>query len=216
MTRLVNKINGFTLIEILVVIGILAAIGLMVVDIMSKSFKSNDKTKLISNLKQNGQSALNIIDRTIRQSDSVLCTAASTGEIILLKPKNKPIDGSYIRFRFVVKDALKNGKITQDFPNIADPSITAQVQALCDPAQVSSNLNKEQDLTDTDLKNGVAIFSGSFENSSASGYKDIVAVKFSLVPAINAGSGFENKICVNKQTNNDCTVDFQTTIQLRQ
>ena len=59
-------INGFTLIEILIVLGILAIIVVVGSNMFFTILKSSSKTKVLTEVKQNGNYALNVMARMIR------------------------------------------------------------------------------------------------------------------------------------------------------
>jgi prepilin-type N-terminal cleavage/methylation domain-containing protein len=58
--------GGFTLIEILVALGILAIIVVIVSNMFFTILKSSSKTKVLTEVKQNGNYALNVMARMIR------------------------------------------------------------------------------------------------------------------------------------------------------
>lgn len=67
MRRKQNK-RGFTLIEVTIVIGIFAVIGIIIVGILNSSLRGNTKTKLTSDLAQNGNYALTLISNLLLNS----------------------------------------------------------------------------------------------------------------------------------------------------
>ena len=91
--------KGFTLIEILVVIGLLGIIVAVGSNMFFTTLKSSTKSKILTVVKQNGDYALTIMERLIRDSekvivnsDGVLCEAGMN------KLKVKRLDGSEIEF----------------------------------------------------------------------------------------------------------------------
>lgn len=193
------KLNniGFTLIEVLVAMFIIGVIGVVLADLLTKTFKNSADIQLTSNLKQNGQTALNITDQTIRNSDSIVCIgaypdASSANKTILVKK-----DNNFKRFIMVIPVGESNGYLTQDSPVIADPTDQALLIAACNPSTVGGT-----PLTNTDPVRGVSLQSGSFLSQG----KNAVTIQFTLGPAID--SGISN---IGKSSR----VDFQTTVQLR-
>lgn len=65
------KKNGFTLIEMLVVITMVAVIGTLVVTILAMTLRGSRKADLVSNIKQNGNAAISQIVRQIRYAKSL-------------------------------------------------------------------------------------------------------------------------------------------------
>ena len=91
--------KGFTLIEILVVIGLLGIIVAVGSNMFFTTLKSSTKSKILTVVKQNGDYTLTIMERLIRDSekvivnsDGVLCEAGMN------KLKVKRLDGSEIEF----------------------------------------------------------------------------------------------------------------------
>lgn len=202
--------RGFTLIEALIAVTLFAVIGIVAADLLNRSFQGNNKATLISRLKQNGQSALNIMGEAIRNSDAVICTGAypnsgpppdpayASDTIVIVK------NGVYTRFRFYLQKALsaKNGYIAQDLITLNGQNN----QVLCDPGQLPTTTNQAY-LTDTDTESGVSIKTGGFDYVKKDGVKDLVTIKFSMSQGINAVKGADT------QTSSD--VSFETTINLR-
>lgn len=210
--------SGFTLVEVLVVIAILSIIGLIAVTIFTRTLKGVNKSQIISSLKQNGQSVLENMDKTIRNSDHLVCptTPVATSTLIVEK------DGVYTRFRFVPPrspddqrsqcmnpldtDRSKgtNGCILQDNPLLPAAEIPAHfISVKCDP---TDPMEEYVLITDTDPQSGVSIYSGSFILNRKAGFKDSMNVKFSLMPGLEAPAVVAGQID---------PVSFETTVQLR-
>lgn len=188
-----HTISGFTLVEALVAVTIIGITGLLLTDLLSRTFKGNSKTELISRIKQNGQSALNIMDQTIRYASSIVCVSTSTdanpSRILVVKSKGN----EYIRFRFIAEvttsGSESNGKINMDYPQPANP---ANPSTLCNSSGLVER-NPVQ-LTDTNLINGVSLKTNSrFTLISNPGSKTGVNIVFYLGPGLKAGAGFENQ-----------------------
>ncbi|MBI2028734.1 MAG: type II secretion system protein [Candidatus Levybacteria bacterium] len=64
------KTEGFTLIELVVVITVLVAIGSIVVGVITFSLRGTNKTNTIENIRQNGNYAISQIGRTIGFAES--------------------------------------------------------------------------------------------------------------------------------------------------
>src|SRR5687767_3480485 len=88
-----KKNRGFTLVELLVVIGVLSIFGVLILNIFTRTLRGSNKSQILSVMKQNGQLSLEIIDKTVRGSDRVICTTSNT--LVVVK------NGSYTRFRFL-------------------------------------------------------------------------------------------------------------------
>lgn len=178
--------KGFTIIEMLVVIALMAIAGTIITGIFISSLKGSEKAKYLAVIKQNGQVVLDVIDKTIRNADNVVCSDLKT--IVIAK------DGKYARFRFVEKTSTQNGSIIKDEPSSFTNTLCLDLM----PGAIF--------LTDTDTKKGVSIdFSNSlFESNKGVGYKTFVTINFVLTPPIEAP--------LNIQIDN---VVFKTAIELR-
>lgn len=76
----INVSDGFTLLETLVAISIAATVGVLITQVFFTTVKSNTKTEILKEVKQNGDFALAIMERMIRNAYSVVstCTAGTT------------------------------------------------------------------------------------------------------------------------------------------
>jgi prepilin-type N-terminal cleavage/methylation domain-containing protein len=184
--------KGFTLVEILVVMAIMAIVGTVLVAIFTNTLRGSNKSQILAVIKQNGQAALDNMDKTILDADSVVCPQADASGPTLVVVKN----GRYTRFSFVT--GIAPGFIQQDSPSPG--------------SNINSFLNTEISsdgsitLTDTNPQSGVSVKSGLFSRNQESGFKDSVTVSFELGPGSAIPEAVANQID---------NVVFQTTIQLR-
>lgn len=209
------KINnrGFTLIEVLLASLIIGVVGFILADILLRSFKVNDKVQLISNIKQNGQNALNIISETIRNSDEIICPESNsiTNKAIVLKKNNQTttgVDTTYTRFRICATAESctgrgTNGYITKDLVTPTDPNDPAALANLCQ--SVPPNAPR---LINDDINSGVSIVDGKFEFLSYDPTNKSVLVELKIAPTVLSRSGYENEI-------DGGFILFQTTVQKR-
>lgn len=222
--------RGFTLIEMLVVIGVLSIFGTLILSIFSKTLQGGNKSKIEGIIKQNGQSVLEQMDKTVRNADNVVCPTASSSQSACtsagcswiasslscqcsssnLVVVNK---GTYTRFRFIAPspspNPTSNGLIEQDNP-IKQPDLagkeetdSAFVTRVCD---LSNPMVNPTILTDTNTQTGVSSENYSFLRDKSAGVRDQVTIKFDLKPAVLAPAAIRGQIN---------TVTFQTTIGLR-
>lgn len=181
--------KGFTLVEILVTMSIVAIAGVILVMIFANTLRGSSKAQILAVIKQNSQSVLGTIDNAIRNADNIVCpevippaTNASGDTLVVVK------NGAYTRFRFI------NNSIEKDSP--AD--FTAST---CTDTSVSPVT-----LTNTDPKTGVSVTNGLFTRDKSSGFKDTITVKFDLNGGVQAPEVISGQID---------PVNIQTTIQLR-
>lgn len=210
--------KGFTLAEVIVAMGITAVVGAILVAVFASTLRGSNKSQILAIMKQNGQVVLEDIDKTIRDSDDLICSATTdpgNNTLVLVKK------GVYTRYRIsrwsdgsgtAPSSCLgtgANGCIVKDMPVKSSSETIAQfINNVCwsgspipyddtDPVQI---------LTDTKTDSGVKIESGYFAISKSSGYKPSVTVNFVLKPGVGLPSGISNQID---------PVSFQTTIECR-
>lgn len=71
--------KGFTLLEILISITIAGAVGVLIAQVFFTTARSNTKTELLKDVKQNGEYAMGIMERMIRSALRVESTCSETG-----------------------------------------------------------------------------------------------------------------------------------------
>lgn len=69
--------HGYTLIEILVSIGILAIAAVLIVQVLFTTMHANTKTQILSDTKQNGSFALDVMSRMVRSAQLVQTSCGS-------------------------------------------------------------------------------------------------------------------------------------------
>jgi len=74
-----NNCRGFTLLEIIVSVGILAGISLVVVQAFITTTRTNTKTEILKEVKQNGDYAIEIMSRMIRNARNIVSSPCSAG-----------------------------------------------------------------------------------------------------------------------------------------
>lgn len=207
--------SGFTLVEMLVVIAILGVFGTLIVVIFTRTLRGGGKTQIIEAIKQNGQSVLEMMDKTTRSANLVVCPPVSNPSGKNLVVKSNEI---YIRYRFVnpspSPNPTTNGLIQQDNPiNSAERNLSRYqinreypdndfINKICG---ANDPMDNPTSLTDTNNQTGVSIDNGVFTREISAGYKDQVTIKFDVKPAVEASQ-------VVGQVD---PVTFQTTVQLR-
>lgn len=184
--------KGFTLVEILVVIGVLTVMGVILTEIFFRSIRGINKAEMISRIKQNGQTSLGIIDKTLRSADGIFCTNADGSAILFSK------NGVYTRYRYNSATPTVNGSLSVDYPTSDD----------CSAAVV--NQSYLTDLGSNDPKTGVSVSqtgtTGVFVRTQTSGVKDIITISFDIGVPIGLPAYLNEQIDPSS---------FQTTVQLR-
>src|SRR3989338_6075070 len=191
--RGVNPGAGFTLVEILVTMAIVAIVGTILVTIFTNTLRGSNKAQILAVIKQNGQAVLENMDKTIRDADNVACLSADGNTLVVVQ------NGLYTRYRFIPSTPTANGFIQQDSPvqpaSGSNSDIKFFKNNVCtDPMGTDASVINT--LTDTNIQTGVSVECPAsdcstnppaiFTRDPSFGYKDQVTVKFNLKPGISA------------------------------
>lgn len=193
--------RGFTLVEILVVMGIIAVVGTMMVAIFIGTLRGSNKAQILAVIKQNGQAVLENMDKTIRAADNIVCLSAGDTLVVV---KN----GVYTRYKFVAPTTSANGFIQQDNPAQPASGNNSDIKLFKDNVctdPMGTDALVVNTLTDINFQTGVSA-SGLFTKSVQPGFKDSLTVSFTLDNGINAPEVIAGQID---------PVEFTTTIGLR-
>ena len=154
--------KGFTLAELLVVIGVVAVMGLIITEVFSRSLRGGNKSQVIATIKQNGQSTLELMDKTIRAADQIVCPVilaqadSPTRDVIAMVR-----DRNYTRFRFIPATASTNGHIVVDYP-VPAPAEAEETFLLNICSNVDHVSSARVPITDTNIKSGASVTSANF------------------------------------------------------
>ena len=74
--------KAFTLIELLVVIAIFLAVSVVAGQTLFSSLRGSDKTTTLDQVRQNGNYAMNVMTKTIRNAKSASCPNATSVKIV--------------------------------------------------------------------------------------------------------------------------------------
>lgn len=198
--------NGFTIVEIIVVIVILAIVGVLVLNIFAQGLRSNNKAQILSSIKKNGQSVMDTMDKTIRGADNLICVGpiGTANTLVIIK------GGKYTRYKFILPTSSANGEIKQDFPEqpTVPPkdNINVFLSTICtDPAGTDS-ISPAVAITDKDTQSGVSVQNVLFTRLPQPGFQDLITVNVTIGPAIGAPQVLSGQID---------PVTFTTTIEIR-
>lgn len=194
--KFLKKQFGFSLIEVVLAIGILSVIGVISSNLLTRTYRTSSDADFLSKLKQNGTVASDILGEAIRMADSVVCYEEQSPS---KKIAVQTLSGKYWLFRFV-EPKLSGTKLTGN-------GYIAKQEDL-DPGNLSQFCSGEPDLsaevpiTDNSNDTGVSISNGSFTKLSGGLGKDTVTIKFDVGPPAN-------------ESGQAAIVNIQTTVQVR-
>lgn len=226
--NLLRNKKGFTLVESVIAISIIGVIGIIMVDILGRTFDNNEKTNLVSNVQQNGQAALSTIDDAIRNSQFV-CLGGTNSSGSIINPNqidpveyHNPIlvvfrDGRYIRYRLISQTSSANGYIVEDYPTTTSQDLNSSYcqQDSTNPPFVPFSASTGQRIVTNNsalsvkrayiklLSNPVTGFSGRGTSNVA------ITILFTIGPSRTALVNTENQIGENNE------IEFKTTTQFR-
>ncbi len=76
-----KKHNGFTLIELLVSVAIISGLGVLLAQAFFTTSRSNTKVERLTDVKQNGEYALAVMERMIRNARTLTASCSSDGSV---------------------------------------------------------------------------------------------------------------------------------------
>lgn len=196
------------MLEVVIAIAMVGMLGVMLSDTLIQTLRVRNKTRVVNQIKQNGQVVMDKIEKILREQDKVVglpCSGGSPAEPRLLLYKKSGGEQIYSLIRFVPKVSTgtrRNGYVAVSyFVNPAAPLI-------CSGADPTTTAPPEELNSKTDFQNGVSVEGGSFTYTPTAGFNDQVTVSFRVEPGIDAGLASEN-------LGPSGGVEFKTAIQLR-
>lgn len=220
-----ERSEGFTLVEMLVVMSVLSIVSVFILNIFTRSLRGSNKSQIIGTIKQNGQSVLENMDKTVRNADNVVCPVITPPDTSITSPNLVVVkNGIYTRYIFTRPiSTTANGLIQQDNPikqPVADSNPPREEtdyefrNRVCSSQDASNNKVNPITLTDTKLNTGISVnciasncdTNPIFRRDRSAGFRDQVTIKFDIGPPVGAPQAVTGQID---------SVSFQTTIQLR-
>lgn len=201
----VSRSSGFTLIELIVVVGLIGILGFIFSDVLSQTLRGQNKVRVINQVKQNGQVALEKISNDIRDADKVICVGKNPNNNVPSGANDTLVvfkKGNFTRYRFYPPNFAKtpaNGYIAVDTFNIGDFGTSTTPDQYC-TLNFQFN-NTSNTLTDSDTFNGVSIdydsnnpIFGLVNPTQSAGFNDIITVTFRGFPGVQSGATYENLV----------------------
>lgn len=88
------KQSGFTLLEIMVSIGIVAIVGVLISQVFFTTTRSNAKAELLKNIKQNGDFSVGLMGQIMRNANTITTACTETGTTTASIALTNPDGGS--------------------------------------------------------------------------------------------------------------------------
>lgn len=218
-----KKETGFTLLEMIIVVALIATLGLIFGNILTQTLRGQSKARLINQVKQNGQVILDRLSNDTRQARKVVCVVDNSSNpsepdtIVLYAPQADMVEsptetipgGNYLRFRFVPPAGNDNGHIIADKFLASDYPESNTPSSLC--AMTTDQFKSVEYITNLGGVSGVSIDRLSapvFKLDQSAGYNDQVTIGFKISQGKKAGAGYEFQV-------KDEGIAYSTTVALR-
>ena len=157
----------------------ISIVGVIIAEIFFNTLKGSNKSSLITKIKQNGQTSLEVMDKAIRNADNVVCISFN-GDVLTIE-----LGGIYTRYS-IQRPPASNSFLAQDHP-ISFDSTT------CDPSTVS--LSKPINITDTtQIKVDIPNYDRLFSRNKSPGFKDVVSISFQIAPGVEVSNSISSQI----------------------
>ncbi len=98
--------RGYTVIELMIVIVLIAIIGVTTVNLLFTSLNSSGKSAGLSVVKQNGDHAIGIIERQTRDAQSVLCPTPPGNVLTIVTQDDETISFQLVGSRIQMDDSV--------------------------------------------------------------------------------------------------------------
>ncbi len=162
--------KGFTLLEMLVSVIILAVVAILIVQVLFTTTHVNQKTKVLSDIKQNGNFTQDIIGRMVRSAQTIETSCVNGATSASVAQITNPDDN------VTTFTCLTDGNVAR----IASVSAGVVVYLTAGNVTVSSSGGATCD--DSSL---------TFSCPPSSGIQDTLTVSFTLVPKGVSGSEYD-------------------------
>jgi prepilin-type N-terminal cleavage/methylation domain-containing protein len=158
--------KGFTLMEIIISVGILAIVATLLSQVLFTTAHVNNKTEILTDIKQDGNFALDVIGRMVRSAKSI--DACNAGTLQITNPDNN-------KTTFKCATGGNAARIASDSGSPNPPYLTGGNVTLSSAGD-----------------NNCILSSLAFSCAPAVGNKNQVTVTFTLGPVGGSGSVYES------------------------
>jgi len=138
--------KGFTLLELLAVVGILSFILMGVTQLLGSTLAGSGKSNSLQIVKQNGQFAISTMERTVRRAKTL--TACSDGTLIVIVPETT----GDVTYAF----ALSGNRLQRNDINLTDTDIQV-TDFSCSPTPATAGNPAVVDISLTIEKSGLPV-----------------------------------------------------------
>ena len=143
--------RGFTLLELLVVIGVITIVGVIAADIFVNVTRSYNKAEIIARVQRSGNATLSQMTGEIRNSRRVVSPAPGSSDSSLMIEDSS---GNQVEFSFTPPDETNNGFVSRNGAAISDSDFSTGVNVTSlvftvldtDPTVVGISIALEQPL----------------------------------------------------------------------
>jgi prepilin-type N-terminal cleavage/methylation domain-containing protein len=239
------KEKGFTLIEILVVIAIIGVIAGITSDIFVQVIKASNKANITTEIKQNGDSVLNQIDRLVRNADSVVffgkraygaltfsalslastqsctntikATRDTTFDICTLIVKNPQPQGGYTRLDLRLE---KEEECATSALFTTNDKVISGSNTECN-GNIQIAIGSDSDLSDLQLGTPSTVTPQLLTNTEKKSGVSVTDLTMEVIPStghptlVRIGYSLAQGIAATSRIDAQANVDFETTISLR-
>jgi prepilin-type N-terminal cleavage/methylation domain-containing protein len=154
--------HGFTLLEIMIAIGVMGVISVTIAQVFIATTKSNTKTELMKDIKQNGDYALGFITRDLQNAASVSSTCTAYPQPTALTTMNSLSYVTAEGVSAILSCDLGSGQLYR-ITTTSEPLTTANltIDATCgfrcvnyadDPTKVTVQFTLKQRNTSSDVR----------------------------------------------------------------
>jgi prepilin-type N-terminal cleavage/methylation domain-containing protein len=245
-----NKMNnikekGFTLLEILVVIGIIGIITGITSDIFIQIIKASNKANIVTEIKQNGDAVLNQLDRLVRNADSIAffgkraygalsfsafsltstqsctnttgATRDATFDVCTFITKNPQPQSGYTRidFRLENEEECASSSLFTTNDKVVNGAVTT-----CN-GNIQIALGTDSDLADLELGTPSTVVPQLLTNTEKQSGVSVTDFTIEVIPTtgkptlVRFGYTLAQGIAATSRVDSKATVDFETTVSLR-
>jgi len=159
-TKNKRLISGYTLIEIIITVGILAVVAVIGTNIFFTVLKGSSKSKVLTTVKQNGDYALSVMERMIRNSENIIVNSDDqTCDLGMTKFKIRGLDKQETEFEFVDNDAdpsngydyiaSNSSRLTSDEVKIINPTFDCVKDSDFTPPSITIKFTVSQNMVTT-------------------------------------------------------------------